>query len=631
MKTLDQVGSLLASLQGNKILQKLSKKKEEGFYKNDIEFRQALKQNLLDVASVADEPLYVPTAIVPGVAYSEVFNSNIEDILLDLEVLFQEINYLFSKIKSHETFFNRSITEGEILFKKLEQNLESIKIESSPDNFFNKVFYNTFVDASNKIDFSSLEAKEFYYDYQIKKRALLENLCPVDVKQSKISLPKFNAVKIPVAEAKILTTESAVSDYEVSFPGNKISNILNEDNQTSWNYSILTKKQLKDPAKLTVELSFGDIVEINSVVVNPNSSDPVFLQEIYVISSTGVKNNFEIESGTLIEAKTFMLPRTLTKSIYFSFKQDKNKVIPYNPKEGITLTQLQRDPNLPLTMETIGDQIVSVVKDPSIKNILGLENKKEASSMLVHYYNFSLNSITVSTNSFKNKGIYVSKFEEFKKLRNLGLYVEDFVPKEKHWQTKIEMWAGSIEYVLFKKDYTSSGKLVNTSAINILPIGTDKINNERLNFQESLSVSLRFIGHKTNGDGSNIKVYRNGELLIRGTDWRFPHRQSPDPSSPLIDLYQSKTVIELLHNSDQIYNGVYWAEYSPRFILDPELVVVDNGIRFLENCSIVTPDVVQGQEIATSDVSVQIIVRNHTEYNSLSPYVDYYRLAGKEE
>lgn len=631
MKILDKVGSLLGSLQGNKVLQKISKKKDEGFFKNEIEFKQALKQNLLDIASAADQPLYVPTPMIPGVAYSEVFNTNIEDVLLDLEVLFQEINYVFSKIKSHEVFFDRSVNEAEILLKKLEQNLESTKIEQSADNAFTKVLHNSFIDASNKVDYANPEAKEFYYDFPLKRRTLIDNLCPIDSRQGKISLPKFNSIKVSVAEAKILTTETTVSDYDISFPGNSISNILTEGIQTSWSHSILTRKQLKESAKLVVQLDLGDLKEFNSITLGPNASEPVYLDEIYTIDALGTKHNIDIPKGILAETKTFLFPKTLAKAVYVAFKQDSNKVIPHNPTEPISLAELQRSPALPLTIDSISGQIKSSIKDPSIKNILGLQTKALSESVLVYYYSFSLQSISISNDDFKNKGIYVSKPEEYTNLRNLGLYVGDSIPTAIHWQTGLEMPGGSIEYMLFKKDYNASGKLIKTSTMNVLPIGTTQVTNERLPFEESTTVALRFVGHKLDGDGSGIEIYRNGELLIRGVDWRFKKRQSLSSADPMIDVNETKTIIELTQTADQIYNGVYWAKYTPRFIAQPELVVLDNGIRFLENCSIVTPGIVYGQEVVNSDIYVQIIIRNHTESSVLTPYVDYYRLAGKEE
>jgi hypothetical protein len=631
MKILNQVGSLLSSLQGNKILQKITKKKDEGFYKTETEFAQVLNENLLDIASSGDQPLYVPTPIIPGVAYSESFNSNIEDVLLDLEVLFGEINFLFSKIKSHEVFFERGVVEAEILLKKLEQSVESAKIEASPDNAFNKIFHNSFIDASNKIDFTNPEAKEFYFDFQLNKRALLENLCPIDPREGKISLPKFSSTGVSASEAKILTTETTVSDYDVSFPGNNISNILNQNSQSSWSHSVLTKNKLKEPAKLVIQLDLGDIKEFNSITISPNSSEPIFIDEIYTIDAIGVKHNFDIQKGLIAETKNFLFPKILAKSVYFSFKQDSNKIIPYDPSEPMTLAQLQRDPSLPLTLDTVSGQVKESIKDPSVKNILGLQSKSLSESLLVYYYFFSIQSIAISNDDFKNKGIYVSKPEEFKNLRNLGLYVESSIPMAKHWETKLDMLSGSIEYLLFKKDYDKSGKIIKTSKLNMLPVGSSRVEGERLLFGESSVLALRFLAHKLNGDASNVEVYRNGELLLRGVDWKFKNRQSSDFADPMVDVNEERTLIELMQTSDQIENGVYWANYTPRFISQPELLVIDNGVRFLENCSVVLPAVVNGQDVGMSDVYTQIIIRNHTSSSTLSPYVDYYRLAGKEE
>jgi hypothetical protein len=631
MKILDQVGSLLSSLQGNKILQKISKKKDQGFYKSEIEYKQVLKANLLDIASVQDAPLYTPTTLSPGIAYSEVFNNNNEDILLDLEVLFSEINFLFSKIKSHEVFFGRSINEAEILIKKLEQNIESAKIETSSDNAFNKTFHNTFIDASNKIDFANIEAKEFYYDNSIKRRTNLDQLCTIDTKQGKLSLPKFSGTKVEISEAKILTTETSVSDYNISFPGNIIDNIINEDSNQSWSHAVLTKKQLKEPAKLVVMLDLGDIKEFNSITLNPNANEPLYLDEIYTIDSNETKHNIPISQGVLAESKTFLFSKKLAKAVYVSFKQDRNKVIPHNPAEPISLAGLQRDRTLPLSIDSISGQIQASIKDPNIKNILGLERIALSESVLVYYYSFSIGSIQIGNDSYKNKGVYVSKLEEFHNLRNLGLYKEDSIPKTIHWQSGLEIDAGSIEYTLYKKDYDAADKLIKTSVLSVLPIGTNQVTNERLNFEENTTLALRFLGHKTDGDGSNVELYRNGELLIRGVDWKFKTRQSVTVSDPMIDVNETKTIIELTQTNDQIYNGVYTAKYTPRFVLEPELVVIDNGVRFLENCSIIIPNIVYGQEIFRSDIYVQIIIRNHTESSVLSPFVDYYRLAGKEE
>lgn len=631
MKVLNDIGSLVRSLQSNKILQKISKKKDEGFYKNELEYREVIKNNLIDITAVQDAPLYIPQFFSPGIAYSEILNSNLEDIILDLEVIFSEINFLFSKIKSHEVFFERTINEAEVLLNKLEQSIEAAKIESSPDNSFNKIYHNTFIDASNKIDFSNIIAKELYYDTILGKRTTFEELCFIDIKQGKLVLPKILGKKVEISEANILTTESSVSDYNVSFPGNDISNILNPSNIQSWSYSVISKKALSEPAKLVLVLDFGDLKEINGITINPNSAEPIYLTDIYTIDDIGTKHSIDFTPGLISESKTFFFKRLLTKAIYIAFKQDQNKIIPHNPLEPVSLAELQRDSSLPLTVDTITGQIQECIKDPSIKNILGLNSKRLADSQFVYVYNFSIASVEVTNDDYKDIGIYVSKKEEFNNLRNLGLYIKDFIPMATHWQSGLDMLSGSIEYNLFKKSYGKNGTLIGNSLIPVLPIGTDKVNNERLYFERSSEATLRFRAHKTDGDGSNVKVYRNSELLIRGVDWKFKNRQSSSVSDHMVLINENATTIELMHTADQIYNGVYWVEYVPRFIAEPEVIIFDNGVRFLENCSIIIPNTMYGQEVARSEIYVQIIIRNHTDSSTFSPYVDYYRLAGKEE
>lgn len=631
MKILSEVGSLVRSLQSNKILQKISKKKDQGFYKTELQYREALKNNLIDLTALQDEPLYAPEFYSPGIAYSEILNSNIENIALDLEVVFNEINFLFSKIKSHEVFFERTINEVEVLMKKLEQTIETTKIEASADNTFNKIFHNTFIDASNKVDFTNIVAKEVYYDSILEQRITFDQLCFIDTKQGKLVLPKISGKKVNISEARILTTESTVSDYNISFPGNNISNILNSSNIQSWSHSILTKKALSEPAKLVLVLDFGDLKELNGITINPNSSEPIYLDDIYTIDDFGVKHSLDISKGIIAEMQTFLFKRLLTKAVYLVFKQDQNRIIPHNPLEPISLAELQRDSTLPLNIDAITGQIQECIKDPSIKNILGLNSKRLADSELVYLYSFSIASVEATNDDYRNIGIYVSKKEEFTNLRNLGLYVKDFIPTATHWQSGLEMLAGSIEYNIIKKNYGSNGLLISNSIIPILPIGTSFISNERLYFEKSKDATLRFRAHGTDGDGSNVEIYRNGELLIRGVDWKFLNRQSTSVADPMIQLATNLTTIELMHTADQIYNGVYWAKYTPRFISEPEAVIFDNGVRFLENCSIIIPNTIYGQEVTKSEVYVQIVIRNHTDSSTFSPYIDYYRLAGKEE
>lgn len=631
MKVLNDIGSLVRSLQSNKILQKIAKKKDQGFFKSELEYREIIKNNLIDITTVQDSPLYIPQFFSPGIAYSEILNSNIEDIILDLEVIFSEINFLFSKIKSHEVFFERTINEAEILLNKLEQSIETAKVETSADNAFNKIFHNTFIDASNKIDFSNVIAKELYYDTILGKRATFEELCFIDIKQGKLVLPKIAGKKVDISEARILTTESTVSDYNISFPGNDISNILNPSNVQSWSYSIISKKALSESAKLVLVLDFGDLKEINGITINPNATEPIYLDDIYTIDDLGIKHSIDFSKGLIAESKTFLFKRLLTKAVYLAFKQDQNRIIPHNPLEPISLAELQRDNTLPLNIDTITGQIQECIKDPSIKNILGLNSKRLADSQLVYVYNFSIASVEVTNDDYKDIGIYISKKEEFNNLRNLGLYVQDYIPMATHWQSGLDMLSGSIEYNLFKKSYGSNGGLVTNSLIPILPIGTTKVNNERLYFENSTDATLRFRAHKTDGDGSSVNIYRNGELLIRGIDWKFKNRQSASVSDHMVAVSNNITTIELMHTADQIYNGVYWAEYIPRFIAEPEVIIFDNGVRFLENCSIIIPNTIYGQEVVRSEIYVQIIIRNHTDSSTFSPYVDYYRLAGKEE
>jgi hypothetical protein len=461
----------------------------------------------------------------------------------------------------------------------------------------------------------------------------IDELALVETKTGNLSLPVFSDLDVDISSVSIISTETTVSDFDIQLPGTSISNLLSDNETDIWSYNILTRKKLTEPATLSIEVNLGDKKEINKILISPNAGAPCYLDSMSYTNENEEEIDMSVESFVLTEDKIFNFPTVIAKKIKITFKQDKAKVIPLDENANqVTVEDLQRDPSLPVNIASISDNINTQINDPNIQNILGLDQIRVTNHILLNNYGFSLQLVKIGKSDYKSKGVYVSKPISLNSPVLISLEASKNIVQVTDIQTGEEMPSGSIEYSILKKDYSAAGALLKTSSFSIIPLGQSLIEDEFLDLSSSKIQTLRFLGHETNGDGSNVKVYRNGELLILGVDWVFPDRTNVvDLSSFSIDPLKGQTRIELLHGTDQISNGIYYAEYSPRYILEPQNEIIDSNVKYLESGATVHSIDYFGEEITKSDVFIKAIIRNHTDSGVSSPFLEYYRILVKEE
>ena len=618
MKILKEVGSLIQTLQSNKILKKMAAEKELGAYKTEAEFRSALKEQLVNIAQTQDTPIFSQIFIRPGRAHSEYINKSLESIGYDLEVLFSEINYIFGKIKSHEVFFERVTNELENALRAFDQNLESIKIDINPNNVFNKVVHNSFEDGSKITNILNPIGVELYFDQRRDVNPTTNELALIDTRSGQLTLDKNKNFNIKISNVFINQNETTVSDYDGSSAN--VSNLLDASASKSWAYDVLKDKPLLSKARLSLGLELGDKQEFNSITLEPNSEVPVFLESITYVNSLDEENTLLIEKGSLNETRTFLFSKIVAKKINVILSQDANKITSIDDKKAVKLQGI------------INSSAEKTISNPNVLEILNTAIPQERLGRSAYKYSFGLNGVSIGKSAYKEVGVFVSKIESMIKASELALYVKDFTPTMVHWETKNILPSGSIEYSIIKKDFSKNNFLLKSSEYNILPIQTSKVIGERMFFNKKKIQPLRFLAHEKSGDCSNVQLFRNGQLLIRGIDWQFYKRQNLlDPTDFRVQTSETSTIIQLLHTDQQIYNGIYYVDYVPRFISQPNDTVIQDGVKYLANCSTVHPIVVNGQDVARSDVYVKIIIRNNASDSYSTPYIEYYRLACKEE
>ena len=107
MELINQLSSVIESIRRNQVLTRIDKKRKEGSIRNEAEFQEELKNQLIEMSSASSETTYYPSYIPYGRAYSEYMNENFLSIRENLEVAFLETSHIMAKIKSHNDFFDK--------------------------------------------------------------------------------------------------------------------------------------------------------------------------------------------------------------------------------------------------------------------------------------------------------------------------------------------------------------------------------------------------------------------------------------------------------------------------------------------------------------------------------------------
>lgn len=630
MKLANEIPSLIATIQSNEVLRKVAKQKEKGYFKSEEEYSGEMRAQLVAAAQRDGGALFSFRPLVPGVAYPEYINKSVEDIVSDLNVVFSELSYLFSKIRSHEIFFERTNDEVQNLLTKLEMQLEATQIEAGLGNVYNKIHHDSFLDASSILSLNHLKANELFYDKREKREVLPTTLSEMNTKTGDLTIQKFSDESLRIAGINIVSSETTVSDFDIQLPSATTQNLVSDSPSDTWSYQVLTRKKLKEPAKLVLDIDLGDKQEVNQMLISPNAGIPVLFSEVSYENESGETIEVESDLGVLSTDKLITFPTVIARRFKISMSQDKMEDMPFDATGQVTTLQdLQRDPSLSLNISSISQQVAEQVKDPGINNILGLKQNAVHNNILLNKYTFSLASIKIGVSNYKNRGDFVSKPIETAPVSLVGLNAAEVIGEVRDAQTGQMMPSASIEYSVVKKDY-SKERMLRTQDFCILPPGETEVSCELMFFGESKTQALRFIGHAQDGDASSVKIFRNGEELILGIDWRFQDRRDVlDTESFILKENLFTTRVTILQTEEQIENGVYYAGYSPRYTsLESSF---ENGVTYLKSGVTKHALTFAGEDILRSEIFAKIILRNLTNAGSSSPRVQYYRLLLKEE
>jgi len=634
MKYIENFASLIPSLQGNKVIQRIEKMKETGEIQTEAEYNDALNDILSTVSTTDFIPTFEYIPFQESKSSSEHFNFLMDRIKDDLDIAFTELNNIFAAIKAHDSIFkDKLLDELHYTLKRLEDETENLILIHDSSNSFDEIQVNSFSGENFTVERNNLFANELFYDQRKEEKIQDDALAFIDNQEETLGLPLLLQADISFAEVKVKTAESTGTEVNIEVIDSEIENIIDSDVSSGWAYNILVSDSIKEGASLSLELDLGDKREINYLIAHPISDFPMLLEKIQY---TNINNNLVDIPDSSYFGRTLDKPIRITftdiiaRKIIFRLKQQSSVLFDYDQtRSNITLDDLKRNNNATRSISVLSESIRENIQDPDLLSVIPLTSTPAILYNVYYQYIFAFKSINAGLSAYRDDGYFISKPYRKNSPALLGLEVNEIIPEYYNQESALTANVGSLEYEIIKKDYNSQGEIIKSLIFPILPNNVSGINNERLFFSSKRkNIPLRFLAHGSDNKGSGVKIYRNDIELIRGVDWRFYDRLDQNDNGDeniQSDLFETK--IEIMHIADVIRNGIYTASYIPRYISEPDTIVKDaNQITYL-NSGVTEHTIEQGIDIILySDIYIKIAIRNNSFESSKTARLNYYKL-----
>lgn len=558
----------------------------------------------------------------------------------DLEVLFEQCNSNQNLLNSHfNLFFENVISSLEKNILYLERLFEEVKSQNSSDRLKN-VYFDGLYKGITTQKITDPIYRNLYIDHQTGLPIKSDQIIYAS-DSGGITLPPKNKKTIYFAEAKVydgikidnlpLTDTSDITD---NIDVNTLYNSLDGDSKTFWQHKVAKLKVYGSPFKSRVKFDFNGYKRVNQLNINPISSSPFYITQIWVKEVGDVAFYGVLNSEILTSSKPI--------SINFSEKNIKEMYIdisqPNYKRENIKLKS--------------GDSLSKSISDNSIYSEI-LKNQAEEKAIEAYVYSFGFEDVSAAFVEYYRSGVYVSG--PVSSVSPISIQLDHSYNGS---NSLLEFWITEnvirnnlvieqLKYPILKKGETSFAE-VSVLQNNKFLYSTFRAHPPQTISESSQWNQISLYNEQTLTNLAylrslcDIKLYKNGSLLTYGEDWVIENTSAQDESQPytkirLTDKTESSSDNTFqASNPDKIQDDIYILDYKPIFtikhnnfylsdVIDFKPGYLDSltGYKYNKDGTIIIPY----ETNYRSDFYISIQMRNATSISSISDKLQSFKLS----
>jgi len=664
---LDKFRTSIPKTQGNQVLKRLIAQRDSGGIKTIDEFKARLKSLTTQLVNEEIKPTLTLYKILTGEDISsEQYVDMLEHIEDDLETAFTEADNLDEIIVAHRNLIqNVALKALRYGINELESKVRLYEFISSTTKGFDDILFNTFRDTQKMATLrSDVTGSTFFIDPRSGSEIEAEEDATVDLFGERLILGVNESYFITPRGAEWLANQySHHGELDVTLPGSSVSNIIDGTTNTYWAVPILFSKIQPYGALVEICLKLPGCQDLNLVEIEPCPDFSCYLAQLDYIDANGARQEISSTDTLVQEPLKVCFNKVTASSLILRFRQDNYREVQFKPTPGESNFHkaVLGQNNLAMDIDSVADDLRSrLTSDFVISDTLSLPSTATPTEKY-YQYTFGLDNIRPGYSTYGGRGIFISDVKSVSQPIQVGLKIEETRPirisggalsSEIHTyplQTTAEdakFHHGVIEYWLAVQSFSSSGALLASEIVPILPLEAHRVYHEQLIFTRKSSSSLRendmaSMRFFCDDDSVDVMLYKNGSLLAYGAieDWVFVS-QSVDSEITNTSSNSGKRMRRGIQiNTARSPIDIYTVSYTPTVsdtinlpkIGDTLATVVDltgdNGLRVVQDNVIIFNKLRNSQIVDRADIYLIVLLRRNSARDDLTPAVEEFLLA----
>jgi len=654
--------SSLPKTQGDQILRLLTKKRDSGEIRTVAEFKERLQELTTKLLSEHLQPtLQLYKAVGGEDIFSEEYNDMLERVNDDLEAAFAETDNIEEILAAHNNIIlNAALKSLRFGVNKLEAQIALYEFIHQSGYGFDDALYNTFKKTEESTTPRQAQAAGLLYvDPRTGSEITSSYDAFIDEVGERLIMSADQVRYIPVQSANWLSNSNSIrSELDVSFPHSNINNILDNTRNTFWVVPILQSYVRKEGARAEIELVMGTSQDVNFVEIEPAVKFPLRLLGVDYVDGSNTRLSTNISELFIDGPVRLNFERVTCRSLIIRVAQDNFTETQFQQKGVDSLFQraVAGEKDLKIDTLSVSNALENILSSDFVLTELFAAQAQGTKICKYYEYIIGFDNLRAGYSVYADKAIYVSPKKALDKPGIISLKTLEtrpvktgdetvFIPRTFSYPVRsndedLKLYHSSIEYFLAIQSYSTTGLLVSTDLVPMLPLGAERIYHERLVFTHRTSTGYfynnagRLMFYADSSDSSDFIVYKNGVVT---SSWEFV---DPSSSTGLTNNTPNNGTpmslgISLLDEPSPM--DIYTVSYSPMVSNTP---IVPNDTTILYNIDLtgdlglrtITDNVIavepkrRGFDIDRADCYLVVIMRRNAADPNASPSLEEFML-----